>query len=357
MQTEQMTITYAKEKKEKPNPNELQFGTTFTDHMFVMDYSTEKGWHDPRIVPYKPLTLDPATIVFHYGQMVFEGLKAYAGKDGSILLFRPDQNMKRLNHSSERLCIPKIDEEFALEALKKLLQIEKDWIPTKEGTSLYIRPFIIATEPTLNVTPANTYRFMIILSPVGSYYKEGINPVKILVENEYVRAAKGGTGTAKTAGNYAASLIAQEKAEAKGYSQVLWLDAVEKKYVEEVGSSNIFFKIDGEIITPSLSGSILPGVTRDSILQLLNHWGMDVQERKISIEEVQQAHKNGVLEEVFGTGTAAVISPVGELNYKGEKWLVNEGKTGDLAKKLYDQLTGIQLGKLEDPFDWTLKIH
>lgn len=352
-----ISVQLTEHKKEKPKADALEFGTTFTDHMFVMDYSSEKGWYDPRIIPYQPLTLDPATIVFHYGQMVFEGLKAYLGEDGSIRLFRPEKNMERLNHSNERLCIPKIDEEFALEALKKLLQIEKDWIPSAEGTSLYIRPFIIATEPTLNVTPARTYRFMIILSPVGSYYKEGINPVNILVENKYVRAVSGGTGTAKTAGNYAASLKAQEKAEKQGYSQVLWLDAVEKKYIEEVGSSNIFFKIDGEVITPALSGSILPGVTRDSIIQLLNHWGIFVNERQISIEEVQRAYENETLEEVFGTGTAAVISPVGELNYKGEKWIVNHGKTGELAKKLYDELTGIQLGKLEDPFDWTLKIR
>lgn len=349
-------IELSKTKKEKPQSDKLQFGTVFTDHMFVMDYSEDKGWFDPRIVPYQPITLDPSTIVFHYGQMVFEGLKAYIGKNGSARLFRPEKNMERLNHSNDRLCIPKIDEEFALEALKQLIQIDQDWIPKAEGTSLYIRPFIIATESSLNVISSSQYRFMIILSPVGSYYKEGIQPIKILVENEYIRAAIGGTGTAKTAGNYASSLKAQEKAEKLGYSQVLWLDSIEKKYVEEVGSSNIFFKINGEVITPALSGSILAGVTRDSIIKILNHWDIPVTERKISMEEIKIAHQEGLLEEVFGTGTAAVISPVGELNWRGEKMMINDGKTGDLSKKLYDTLTGVQLGTEEDVFNWIVEI-
>lgn len=357
MKKQSIKIEYAKTKKEKPSPDELQFGTVFTDHMFMMDYSEEDGWFNPRIVPYQPITLDPATIVLHYGQMVFEGLKAYIGADGAVKLFRPEKNMERLNHSNDRLCIPKIDEEFALEAIKKLIKIDQDWIPTAEGTSLYIRPFIFATEPTLNVVSSSEYRFMIILSPVGSYYKEGINPVKILVENEYIRAAIGGTGTAKTAGNYAASLKAQENAERQGYAQVLWLDGIERKYVEEVGSMNIFFKINGEVITPALNGSILPGVTRDSVLHLLNHWNVPVTERRISMEELEEAYEEGLLEEVFGTGTAAVISPVGELSWGDKKFVINNGQTGELSQRLYHTLTGIQLGKEEDIFNWIIKVE
>lgn len=343
-------------KLKKPNGENLEFGKKFTDHMFIADYSAEKGWHDPRIVPYEPLTLDPAAIIFHYGQTVFEGLKAYLSKEGKVLLFRPEENMKRLNRSCERLSMPPVDEDFALQALMKLLEIEKDWIPSAEGTSLYIRPFIIATEPYLGVAPSTEYKFIIILSPVGSYYKEGIHPVRILVENEYVRAVKGGTGTAKTAGNYAASLKAQETAEKEGFAQVLWLDGVEKKYVEEVGSMNVFFKIGDEIITPALNGSILAGITRKSILELLNHWEMPVVERKISMEEIEAAHASGELKEAFGTGTAAVISPISELNWQGKKFIINEGKTGELSKKLYDTLTGIQLGEQEDILNWVVTL-
>jgi len=255
------------------------------------------------------------------------------------------------------MCIPQISEELALDALNQLLEIDKEWIPTAEGTSLYIRPFIIATESHLGVSSAKEYKFMIILSPVGSYYKEGIHPVKILVENNFVRAVAGGTGNAKTAGNYASALKAQEVADREGYSQVLWLDGVEKKYIEEVGSMNIFFKINGEVITPALNGSILEGITRKSILELLRHWDMPVTERKISIAEIQEAHANGQLEEVFGTGTAAVISPVGELNWDGNKMVVGDGETGVLSKKLYDTLTGIQTGKIEDPLDWVVKLE
>lgn len=356
MVQETIRIEYAKTKKNKPTTENLAFGTVFTDHMFLMDYTVEKGWFNPRIVPYQPITLDPAAVVFHYGQMVFEGLKAYYGQNGSIRLFRPEQNMHRLNQSNDRLCIPQIDEAFLLQALKKLIKIDQDWIPRAEGTSLYIRPFIIATEPTLNVTSSRNFQLMIILSPVGSYYKEGIHPIKILVENHYVRAVVGGTGMAKTAGNYAASLKAQEEAEKMGYAQVLWLDAIEKRYIEEVGSSNIFFKINGEVITPALNGSILPGVTRDAVIQLLKHWQIPVTERKICIDEVYEAHQQDVLEEVFGTGTAAVISPVGELNWQGEKLLINEGKTGQLAKDLYDTLVGIQLGTKDDLFGWVVEV-
>lgn len=356
MTEQKIKVELATTKKEKPVAEELQFGKVFTDHMFIADYSEEKGWFDHRVVPYEPLTLDPAAIIFHYGQTVFEGLKAYLGKDGAVRLFRPEQNMRRMNQSSARLCMPQIDEEMALEALKQLLIVDKDWIPGAEGTSLYIRPFMIATEPYLGVAPSTKYRFMIILSPVGSYYKEGIHPVKILVENEYVRAVSGGTGTAKTAGNYAASLKAQEIADAKGYSQVLWLDGVEKKYIEEVGSMNVFFKINGEVVTPALNGSILEGITRKSIIEMLKYWGVPVIERRVSMEELKEAHATGDLEEAFGTGTAAVISPIGEFNWKDEKFIVNEGKTGELSKRLYDTLTGIQTGTTEDPFNWVVTI-
>lgn len=356
MTTQTIAVTLSESKKQKPIAEDLQFGRVFTDHMFIADYTEGQGWTDHRIVPYEPLTIDPASIIFHYGQTVFEGLKAYLSKEGKIRLFRPEQNMRRMNQSCERLCMPEIDEKLAIEALQQLLVVDKEWIPTAEGTSLYIRPFMIATEPYLGVAPSTKYRFMIILSPVGSYYKEGIHPVKILVENDYVRAVSGGTGTAKTAGNYASGLKAQEIADQKGYSQVLWLDGVNRKYIEEVGSMNVFFKVNGEVITPALNGSILEGVTRKSIIQMLNHWGIPLVERKISMEEIQKAHQEGTLEEAFGTGTAAVISPIGEFNWQDDKFVVNNGETGALSKKLYDTLTGIQTGAVEDPFDWILEV-
>lgn len=356
MEDQTIQITQSHSKKQKPNSEQLEFGRIFTDHMFIMDYTVEKGWYDPRIVPYQPITLDPAAMIFHYGQTVFEGLKAYKTKENKVLLFRPEMNMARLNLSNERLCIPRIDEDFVLKALIKLIEMEKDWIPTAEGTSLYIRPFIISTEPYLGVAASTSYKLMIILSPVGSYYKEGIHPVKIFVEREYVRAVAGGTGKAKTAGNYASSLKAQEVSEKQGYSQVLWLDGIEKRYIEEVGSMNIFFKINGEVVTPELNGSILAGVTRDSVISLLKYWGIPVSERKISIDEIYDSYKNGSLEEIFGTGTAAVISPVGELNWEGEKMHINNGETGPLSQKLYNTLTNLQNGTEPDPFDWTLEV-
>lgn len=322
-----------------------------------MDYTEGQGWHDARIVPYQPITLDPASMIFHYGQSVFEGLKAYVTKREQVLLFRPDENFKRLNKSNDRLCIPHVDEDLALEALKQLIKIDREWIPTAEGTSLYIRPFVIATEPYLGVAPSDRYQFIIILSPVGSYYKEGIAPVKIAVESEFVRAVAGGTGTAKTGGNYASSLKAQQLSDSKGYSQVLWLDGVERKYIEEVGSMNIFFKIDGEVVTPSVNGSILEGITRKSIIELLKHWDMPVTERRISMEEIKQAYSEGKLEEAFGTGTAAVISPIGELFWNNEKMVINGGNTGEVSQKLYDTLTGIQNGTVEDPFGWAVEVE
>jgi len=352
----QIRIEKTSTPKKKPDPSNLSFGIHFTDHMFVMDYSVDKGWYDPRIVPYGPLELDPSVMVFHYGQAVFEGLKAYKSKKGEILLFRPEKNVERLNISNERMCIPQVDEDLALEAIKTLVKLEEDWIPTEKGTSLYIRPFIIATDPYLGVRPSNTYKFIIILSPVGAYYPEGINPVKIYVESNYVRAVKGGLGYVKASANYAASLLAQVEAKKKGYTQVLWLDGIEKKYIEEVGTMNVFFKINGEVITPALEGSILPGITRDSAIHLLKSMNIKVTERKLSIQEVYDAHAKGLLEEAFGTGTAAVISPIGELNWNGNIISINNGKTGEISQKLYDTLTGIQTGEVEDTFGWVTKI-
>lgn len=342
--------------KEKPAVDQLGFGQFFTDHMFIVDYTEGMGWHDPRIIPYQPLSIDPSAMVFHYGQAVFEGLKAYATVDNGVLLFRPDRNFNRLNHSNERIVIPAIDEELALEALKQLVTLDREWVPTAPGTSLYIRPFIIATEPHLGVHPSNSYQFIIIMSPSGSYYKEGINPVKIMVEQHFVRAVVGGTGEAKTAGNYASALKGQEIAHKEGYSQTLWLDGKEHRYIEEVGSMNIFFKINGTVITPALNGSILPGITRDSMLHVLKAKNIPVEERRISIDEVVEAYHNGTLEEAFGTGTAAVISPVGELKWRDEKILINNGQIGEISQMLYDTLTGIQNGTLEDSFGWTIKL-
>jgi branched-chain amino acid aminotransferase len=306
-------ITKTTSPKEKPETEALNFGTRFTDHMFLMNYNHEKGWHDGRIVPYAPISMDPASAVFHYGQEMFEGLKAYKTKEGKVLLFRPDKNAERTNNTNERMCIPTIDKELYLAAVKAIVDVDSDWIPEKEGYSLYIRPFIIATEAYLGVRPSNEYLFVIILSPVGPYYKEGLAPTKIFVEDEFVRATSGGTGSVKIGGNYAAGLKSQEKAAKMGYSQVLWLDGVERKYVEEIGTSNAFFVIDGEIITAPLTGTILPGITRDSVIHILKDWGMNLSERRITIQDVFKAHDEGKLTEVFATGTAAVISPVGEL--------------------------------------------
>lgn len=351
-----ISFTESKNLKTKPSEEALGFGRNTTDYMFIMDYNDEQGWYDPKIVPYSPIPLDPSTCVLHYGQGVFEGMKAYNAPDGRTLLFRPDENVKRLNRSCDRTCIPMLNEDDVLEAIKKIVNLEKDWIPKSEGTSLYIRPFIIATDPFLGVHPSHTYMFIIILGPVGNYYPTGLNPVKIFVEDEYVRAVSGGTGTAKTMGNYAASLKAQDKAEKQGFIQVLWLDGVHRKFVEEVGSMNVFFKIDGKLITPALSGSILPGITRMSCIELLKARGYEVEERPLSIDEIIEAHKAGKLEESFGTGTAAVISPIGELKYKGADYIINDSEIGEVTAMLYDTLTGIQFGKLEDEFGWTVEV-
>lgn len=352
----QITIKKAETLKPKPDENNLGFGTIFTDHMFNMDYNPDKGWHNPRIEPYQAITMDPATMVLHYGQGVFEGLKAYRTQTGSVQLFRPEENVRRLNRSSRRLCIPEMDAAFVLEALKQLITVEKAWVPGAAGTSLYIRPAIIATDPFLGVRASFTYRLFIILSPVGAYYPEGFNPVKIFVTRDFVRAVRGGVGEAKTLGNYAASLLAGNRAHEQGYTQVLWLDGVEQKYIEEVGAMNIFFVIGDEIVTPMLNGSILPGITRNSVIALGKSWGLNVSERKISMDEVVAASGDGKLIEVFGSGTAAVISPVGEIKYGDKLIKVGEGKVGPLSQRFYKSLTDIQYGKAEDSFGWTVPV-
>jgi len=346
------------QKKQKPDQTKLGFGNYFTDHMFLMNYTEGKGWYDPRIVPYQNISLDPSAMVFHYAQEMFEGLKAYYTADGTIQLFRPQKNIERMNNTGKRMCIPELNPDDVLQAIKAVVDYDKDWIPTAEGTSLYIRPFVIATDAHLGVHIAKNYLFAIILSPVGAYYATGINPVKIYIETEYVRAVKGGTGFAKVGGNYAASLKGQEKAEKLGYAQVLWLDGIHRKYIDEVGAMNVFFVIGDEVVTPALDeGNILPGVTRDSCLALLRSWGMKVSERRVSIDELKEAYAAGKLTEAFGTGTAAVISPIGELNDDGNIMTLSDGKIGPISQRLYDTLTGIQWGKLEDTMGWIVKVN
>ncbi len=352
----EIKITKTNNPKEKPAPETLGFGKYFTDHMFIMDYVEGEGWTDARIVPFGKFEIHPASTVLHYGSEIFEGLKAYRKADGSIQMFRPIENIRRMNRSAERMCLPQIPEDLALEVLTKFIEVEKEWTPSAPGTSLYIRPFMFGNDETLGVHAVKKATYMIITSPVGSYYKEGLNPVKIMIESEDVRAVRGGTGEAKCGGNYAASNRAGKRAEEKGYSQVLWLDGVERKYIEEVGAMNVMFKISGEIVTPKLSGSILPGITRKSCIELLRNEGYKVTERLISVEELEEALKNGTLEEAWGCGTAAVVSPIGELNYKGEKFLIGGGKIGEVSQHLYDTLTGIQWGKTEDKYGWTYPI-
>ena len=343
-------------KKEKPDESALGFGKYYTDHMFIVDHTEGQGWHDARIVPYQPLALDPAAMVLHYAMESFEGMKAYRLPDGSVQLFRPDRNAERMQNTNHRMCLPSLSTEDFIQAVKALVKTDEDWVPHQEGTSLYIRPFVIATEPHLGVRPSATHQFIIICSPVGAYYSTGINPVKIFVEDEYTRACPGGTGFTKCGGNYAASLISQVKAHDLGYEQTLWLDGVEHKYVEEVGSMNCFFKIDGTVYTAPCVGTVLPGVTRMSCIELLKKWGIPVSEERLPIADVMKASKEGKLEEVFGTGTAAVISPVGELRYEGDVAYINDGKIGEITHKLYDTLTGIQWGKIPDDMGWTVKI-
>ena len=340
-----------------PEESKLGFGRYFTNHMFIMDYNKEQGWHDARIVPFGAISLHPASTVLHYGAEIFEGLKAYRRlSDGKVQLFRPLENIRRMNVSAERLCLPTIPEEDALQCYTTFIAHEQAWVPKTEGTSLYIRPFMFGNDPYLGVHGVNEAVFMIIASPSGSYYKEGINPVKIMIESEDVRAVKGGTGHIKCGGNYAASTRAGDKAEKQGYSQVLWLDGVERKYIEEVGAMNVMFKINGEIVTPALTGSILPGITRKSCLEVLRDAGYPVSERRISVDELIAAAENGTLEEAWGTGTAAVVSPIGELCYKGVRYPVSGGKIGTVTQSLYDTLTGIQWGKIADTKGWTTEI-
>lgn len=349
-------ITRAATLKPHPKDAELLFGTIFTDHMFVTDYREGKGWYDPRVEPYAPFPLDPAAAVLHYAQAVFDGLKAFRGVDGKVRLFRPQKHVERLNNSAKRMCIPPLDPDLALKSLITLVGIEKAWVPSTIGTSLYIRPTIIAAEPFLGVRPAHSYIYFVILSPVGAYYPEGMAPVKILVVDRYVRAVEGGVGAVKTSGNYAASLYASEEAKHQGFTQVLWLDGVHRKYLDEVGTMNIMVKIGDEVITPPLTGSILPGVTRDSALTLMREWGLRVSERLVSMDEVAAAARKGTLREVWGTGTAAVISPVGELTYQGEKMVINQGEVGPLTRKLYDAIVGIQYAQASDPYGWTVEV-
>jgi len=350
---EQLKIIKAKELKAKPqNESELGFGSIFTDHMFLMEYNKEKGWHNAVIKPFEDFTLSPACLVLHYAQTIFEGLKAYHGDR----LFRPWDNIARFQRSAQRMCMPEFDEKFVLECLYELIRIEKDWIPKWPGTSLYIRPTIIATDPYLGVKASDTYYMFIILSPVGFYYKGGFKPIKIYVENEYVRAVRGGVGHVKAGGNYGASILAGNNAAAKGCAQVMWLDAIERKYVEEVGSMNIFFKINGELYTPPLKGSVLPGITRKSIIQLAEDRGLKVNEEPVDINELYKASKDGSLEEIFGTGTAAIISSVGELVWGDKTIVVNDGKMGELTQELYDKLTGIQYGTVEDDYGWAVQL-
>ena len=352
----EIKITRAATLKEKPDSSKLVFGKAMTDHMLIIDYDAGQGWHDARIIPYGPLQIDPAAKVLHYAEEIFEGLKAYRTADGSIQLFRVRDNIDRMNKSADRLCLPQIPEELAVSAIKKLVEVEQDWVPREKDTSLYIRPFMIGLDAALGVHSSHHVQFIVVVCPVGAYYPEGLNPVKIYIEDEDVRAVKGGTGMAKTGGNYAASLRAGNRAEERGYSQVLWLDGVHRKYIEEVGAMNVMFKVNGKILTPDLNGSVLDGITRRSCIQLLKDWGYEVEERRISAEELFDAAESGALEEAWGTGTAAVVSPIGELAMGSKKVTVSGGKIGEITQKLYDELTGIQWGRAADPHGWITKL-
>ncbi|SDM14317.1 branched chain amino acid aminotransferase apoenzyme [Halarsenatibacter silvermanii] len=353
---EQITIEKTKDPKEIPADDDLDFGRLFSDHMFMMEYESGKGWHDPQIIPYQPLEIDPGSSFCHYCQVTFEGMKAYRNEDDEIMLFRPDKNAERLNNSNRRMCMPELDPEFFIKAVKTLVDVDSDWVPSSEGTSLYIRPFIVATEKYLGLKSSDSYKFLIIASPVGSYYPEGLKPTEIKVETEYVRSVKGGTGAAKTGGNYGRSLLAQNQAAEEGFDGVLWLDGRERKYVEEVGAMNVFFRIDDTIVTPSLEGTILPGITRDSVIKILEDRGEEVEERKLEIEELAQAYRNGYLQEAFGTGTAAVIAPIGRIQWEDLNMEINDREVGPLTSEIYDILTGIQRGRIKDKYDWTDKV-
>lgn len=349
-------ISRTQTPRTRPEDSALEFGTVFTDHMYLQDYDAERGWHAARIEPYRSLSFDPAAAVLHYAQAVFDGLKAFRQPDGSVKLFRPRKHAERLMSSCQRMCIPPPEVDQVVRSFVSLVDLERDWVPRTHGTSLYVRPTIVATEPFLGVRPSRTYLYYLILSPVGSYYGQGMQPVNILVADKYVRAVEGGVGAAKTAGNYAASLYAGEEAKHKGYAQVLWLDGVHRRHIDEVGTMNIMLRLGDEVVTPPLSGTILPGVTRDSVLTILRDWGVNVSERPISIDEVVAAAANGTLREVWGTGTAAAISPVGELAYKDQRLAINNGEIGELTQRLYDALLGIQYGTAPDPHGWMQEV-
>ncbi len=356
----EIKLVTAPPEKRKPKPadeTKLGFGKIFTDHFFTLKYAQGLGWHEALIEPYRPLCLDPTAMCFHYAQEIFEGMKAYRGQDGAVYLFRPLENARRMNMSARRMCMPEVETDLFLEAVKQLVLLEKEWIPRGAGTSLYIRPTMIATEAALGVHPASEYLFYIVVGPVGAYYPEGFGPTKIYVSEEYVRSVRGGTGSCKAGGNYAASLYACRIASEMGYTQVLWLDALERKYVEEVGTSNVFFVINDELITPPLTGcAILGGITRDSVLQLVKSWGLPVAERPLAMEEILEAAARGTLKEAFASGTAAIVSPIGHFFYKGKEHKVNGGNTGPLTERLYNAILRIQYGESEDPFGWRVKI-
>ncbi len=345
-----------KSKIEDYDLENLVFGTIFTDHMLIMEYKNEK-WYTPEIVPYGPISLEPSICSLHYAQIGFEGLKAFKTTDNKINIFRIDKNCERFEKTCERLCMPKVPKEVFIEGIKELVKLDKEWIPQKKGSALYIRPFMFATEPFLGVRPSRSYYYMVILSPVGPYYKEGFSPVKLTTSGKYTRACEGGLGFTKAAANYAISLYPATEAQKRGYTQVLWLDGKEHKYVEEVGTMNFFCVIDNEVLTPPIdSGTILPGITRESAITILKDKGYKVTERKVAIDEIFEAYDRGKLNEVFGTGTAAVISPVGELEHEGKKILINNGETGPVAKMLFDEITGIQYGEKPDKYNWNFII-
>jgi len=353
---EQIRVEKTKTPKQKPDVSKIPFGTVFSDHMFIMDYDKAEGWHDARIIPFGPLCLSPAATVFHYGMEIFEGMKAYRAPDGRVRLFRPQENIKRLNNSAERMCLPKVDEDFMLDALMQFVRLEQDWTPSLPNTSLYIRPFLMAVDADLAVHGAKRCMLVVIASPVGNYYAAGLSPVSILIEDEDVRAVRGGTGFAKCGGNYAAAMRAGERAEEKGYSQVLWLDGVERKYIEEVGSMNVMFMLGDKVVTPKLTGSVLPGITRKSCIRLMESWGATVEERLLPVDELLEAARSGQLKEAWGCGTAAVVSPIGTLAYAGEEYSVGGGGIGPMTERLFDTLTGIQWGRIPDPYGWTVPV-
>lgn len=351
-----IVIRRTAQRKPRPPESELSFGKHFTDHMFLMDYDAGCGWHDPRIVPYGPLALDPATSVLQYAQGLFEGLKAIRGQDGKVRLFRPDRHCQRMTQGVVRMCMPEVPPDTMQQAIVELVRLELEWVPSAPNTALYLRPTIIGTEPFLGVRPSRSYTFFVIASPVGTYYAEGLNPVSIWIEEECVRAARGGLGAVKAGANYAASLYAAERAKEKGYAQVLWLDAAEHKYIEEVGTMNLFVNIDGVFITPPLEGSILDGVTRSSIMTILRDWNCEVIERPLAVDEIERAHAQGRLREVFGCGTGVVLSPVGELGYRDKRMVINDKKPGAIAQRLYAEITGIQQGRIPDTRGWLVQV-